>query len=84
MKKSLKELGIRRLGLNDIIRVGDFQFTKGGDLCLYSVDEIKTNLPFVEATSWYFGKQICDEEIQNHGNNFYRFLNVKTQTNPKV
>ena len=83
MKKSLRELGVRKLGLNDIIKVGDFEFTKDGYLRNWSIDEMK-KLPVAEETYWYIGKQICDEEIQNYGNNFYRFLNVKTQTDPKV
>ena len=75
---TLKELGIRRLNGNDIIRDGDLQwcdkmphFESVNDLQLMVV----TRTP-----AWQIGCQVCTEEIQNYANKFFRRLtNVTNQ-----
>jgi len=74
---TLKQLGIRKLGLNDIVRVGDFQLCKGSEFDNQEmVDSFERNHS-VHESDFCCGKQICLEEMQNYGNNIYRRLNVK-------
>jgi hypothetical protein len=74
---TLKQLGIRKLGLNDIIRVGDIQLVKGGNASIYhSFGDLVSCLPVVKEGEFWVGRQICEQEIQDFANDFYRKLNV--------
>jgi len=66
-----KEQGYRRLGINDIIRAGDFEWTN---------TKRKMFAPACPVSSYFFGKQVCLEEIQLHGNDFYRKLRSTNAT----
>lgn len=74
--QTLKQLGFRKLGGNDIVRVGDYQYTN-----LEKIDETNVNSMLIfEITAndtYLIGEQMCCEFMQQYGNNIYRKLNVK-------
>jgi hypothetical protein len=78
MKLTLKQLGIRRLGGNDIVRVGDLQWCD----CIPHFDKIE-DVKFMVITDAYchcVGCQVCTEEVQQYANKFFRKLNAPKQT----
>lgn len=71
---TLKQLGIRRLGGNDIIKAGDLQWCVKRPI-FTSVEDVNSMLA-TDASDWVVGCQVCTEEIQNYPNFFFRKLNA--------
>jgi hypothetical protein len=80
-----KELGIRKLGGLDIVRVGDFQWTKDSRYGMpTNIDSFDT---ISESDTDIVGKQMQTEYMQDYPNFIYRKLNKNVtpqQTNPTL
>lgn len=74
--KTLKQLGFRKLGGNDIVRIGDYEWTKSSKVDESNIENV-LNFVLTENDTHIVGEQMCCEFMQDYGNNIYRKLNVK-------